>query len=381
MVEEVNTSFTSKQQRFHAMLPPIKGNLTLLLNPARAASAIKILLVDDSLVCLKIFSKFINELGHTVVACINAESALTLIRSGDDHFDCVLMDVNMPNMTAIEAMQFIRKENLDMTVILMSASAEYEDEAISCGANAFILKPFKKIDLEKILNKSLSSPYSKLSPTIPTSSERLRAIIVDDSAVCLKILCKSFTEIGYEVDLFFDGEQAFQHLQRCASPSLEYDLIVTDISMPVLNGLEFISLCRKKLNLRTPIYAVSSHGKNMIQALACGADGFLEKPVSPKIISETFATFHSVSDYSNRISFEIEENVLALRMKVPLLSRDTIRKLSCYSVTGPEDKLIPSASLSLTISEKATDIAPVKPEGRAPSTARSILVSSSSSSV
>ena len=152
MVEEVNTSLASNKLRFHAVLPPIKGDLTLPLNQAREASAINILLVDDSMVCLKIFSKFINELGHRVVACINAESALTLIRSRDTRFDCLLMDVNLPNMTAIEAMQFIKKEDLDMKVILMSASAEYEDEAISCGANAFIVKPFKKFDLENERN-------------------------------------------------------------------------------------------------------------------------------------------------------------------------------------------------------------------------------------
>ena len=367
MLEAVNISLAEAKLKFQStLLPPIAGNVSKY--PTRVKSetdTFRILVVDDSLVCLKIFSKFISDLGHNVVVCSNALGALALIRSTDQPFDCLLIDVNMPSMTAIEATRILRQNETDMKIIIMSASSEYHDEAIACGPHAFILKPFQKTELKKILSTVLvdktqfsSRPDASesISPRVRSSGEKMRAIIVDDSAVCLKMLGKSFSELGYEVDLFFDGEQAFKHLQQCDAFSISYDLIVTDISMPLLNGLEFITLCRTALNIKAPIYALSAHGQNMIKALGCGADGFLEKPVSPKALSETFATFASVREYSDRMTFEVEDDVLAVRMRVPLLSRGTARKLredpNDRFKTMPKAPSAPRSSISRSISRE-----------------------------
>ena len=82
----------------------------------------------------------------------------------------------------------------------------------------------------------------------------------------------------YTIDVAVDGNQACEKLDQ-----FEYDLIMTDLLMPFVGGLEIINKIRNELKLKTPIIVLSALGdeETIIEALKLGADDYITKPFSP----------------------------------------------------------------------------------------------------
>jgi len=107
------------------------------------------------------------------------------------------------------------------------------------------------------------------------SEVKRNILVVDDEAQITRVLKTSLSSQGYGIRTAADGEEALQVFQDW-SP----DLIVTDLRMPVMDGLE---LCRKvRTTSRVPIIVLSVKGEEMIkvQALDAGADDYVTKPFS-----------------------------------------------------------------------------------------------------
>lgn len=100
--------------------------------------------------------------------------------------------------------------------------------------------------------------------------------LVDDSATMLMSLRNTLEMHGLKVDTARDGQEAFQRLQSGLKP----DLIITDINMPNMNGLDFIRHARTVLRF-TPILALTteSESSKRDEAKKLGATGWLVKPV------------------------------------------------------------------------------------------------------
>jgi two-component system chemotaxis response regulator CheY len=101
-------------------------------------------------------------------------------------------------------------------------------------------------------------------------------LVVDDSAVMLMSLKQTLEMAGFRVETASDGKAALNRIQTGLKP----DLILTDINMPVMNGLEFIKHVRPILRF-TPILALTteSQASKRDEAKRLGATGWLVKPV------------------------------------------------------------------------------------------------------
>ena len=117
---------------------------------------LKFLIVDDFSTMRRIVRNSLKELGYTNVdEAEDGVAALTKLSSS--HFDFVVSDWNMPNMTGIELLKAIRADaNLkSLPVLMVTAEAKKEniDEAAESGANGYVLKPFTTATLEQKLNE------------------------------------------------------------------------------------------------------------------------------------------------------------------------------------------------------------------------------------
>ena len=138
--------------------------------------------------------------------------------------------------------------NPKIPILTMSSSNLFKHDALRSGADEFLMKPFLKSDLDDCIKKLLlrkketdKESFERFNEQIEANiinrnpkdfmSETLRAMVVDDSAVSLKIVGKLISELGYDGDLFYNGQQALQHLEKCADHNF-YDVIITDINMP-----------------------------------------------------------------------------------------------------------------------------------------------------
>jgi two-component system, chemotaxis family, chemotaxis protein CheY len=110
----------------------------------------------------------------------------------------------------------------------------------------------------------------------------LRALIVDDSAVMRKVIERALRQAGLELTEVLEagnGEEALQVLRGDTAGSL--DLIMSDINMPVMDGLQFLELKRdEKLAQGVPVVMITTEGSEqaVLRALSAGAQGYICKP-------------------------------------------------------------------------------------------------------
>jgi DNA-binding response OmpR family regulator len=110
----------------------------------------------------------------------------------------------------------------------------------------------------------------------------MKALICEDDEMVLKMVEFRLQKEGFDVILASDGKEAIEKIKN-----LKPDVIITDIMMPYLTGLEIVHHVRQVLNFTTPIIIVSSIGleKTVIEAFQLGADDFITKPFSPNELS------------------------------------------------------------------------------------------------
>ena len=106
-------------------------------------------------------------------------------------------------------------------------------------------------------------------------NNKKRILVVEDDAEMRSLLKDFFTEEGFETDSVSNGSEAFRKLVR--EP---FDLVITDIRMPGLTGLDILPGI-KKLQPNVPIIVITAFGSDEIRlrAMARGATAYLEKPI------------------------------------------------------------------------------------------------------
>ena len=103
----------------------------------------KVLIAEDSGVMRKIILRTLNGLGFNDVVEA-ADGAIAWDAFQSDHFDLVLSDWNMPNMSGIELLRAIRESGADVPVLMITTESEQSRvvDAIQAGANSYLVKPF-----------------------------------------------------------------------------------------------------------------------------------------------------------------------------------------------------------------------------------------------
>jgi two-component system chemotaxis response regulator CheY len=117
--------------------------------------------------------------------------------------------------------------------------------------------------------------------------DKVRALIIDDSSVMRKIVERSLRQAGIdlaEVREAGNGAEALQALQASG-----VDLILCDINMPVMDGIEFLRQMQGEPNAKgVPVVMITTEGSesHVVQALSIGARGYIRKPFTPEQVKE-----------------------------------------------------------------------------------------------
>ncbi len=111
-------------------------------------------------------------------------------------------------------------------------------------------------------------------------------LIVDDSGTMRKIIMRGIRQAGYKVEVFKEAGDGLQGLEQLDDGGV--DLILSDVNMPNMNGLDFVKAVRQKHGNGTPIVMITTEGSDDIvnEARASGANGYLKKPFTPEKIQE-----------------------------------------------------------------------------------------------
>jgi CheY-like chemotaxis protein len=220
--------------------------------------------------------------------------ALEWIRRGDA-FDAAILDVQMPQMDGITLAQEIRKLKKDLPLVMFSSLGSREIEAGEgpSAANLFaahLTKPLKPSHLfDALINLFGSAPQAAAPRQRTAPSEKLaldpgmagrlplRILIAEDNLVNQKLALRLLQQMGYRADVAGNGLEALQALERQA-----YDVILMDVQMPEMDGLEATRQIIQRWGEGRPrIIAMTANAMQGDREtfLKAGMDDYVSKPV------------------------------------------------------------------------------------------------------
>lgn len=206
--------------------------------------------------------------------------------------DLVISSLYLPDMTGTDLVHQIRESDSHNETAFMLISSEtrfrYLDPIRQAGAVGILPKPFTQQELIVALSTTLDLIDSEHLTLEEQGAQALRVLVVDDSALARKHICRvlSGMEIPLEnIDVAEDGEQALAKVN-----SEYYDFVVSDYNMPVMDGMELVDRIRSSSNQSSiPVLMVTSEtDENRLAAVQqAGVSAICDKPFEP-------ATVHSL---------------------------------------------------------------------------------------
>ena len=199
--------------------------------------------------------------------------------SVSNYYDAILMDVRMPVLDGLDAARTIRKlQRRDarvVPIIAMTANAFADDvkQTKDAGMDAHLSKPIQTDVLYRTLSELLK---------VDKDVRRKQILVVDDVEVNRAVI-KSTLEDDYEIIEAENGKQALDIL----SHNRGIDAVITDVQMPEMDGVELISEIRKTEKYRHVVIIANTQFGDPEQEeklLALGANDFVYKPTTPKIV-------------------------------------------------------------------------------------------------
>ncbi|MEN2412269.1 response regulator transcription factor [Flavobacterium mesophilum] len=109
----------------------------------------------------------------------------------------------------------------------------------------------------------------------------MRIVLAEDNDILRKSLSFFLESKGFDVDQFSDGKDALEAIEKN-----NYDLILTDINMPGISGMEITQYVRETINSDVPIIILTSSGveQTELDSFDLGANEFIAKPISPAVL-------------------------------------------------------------------------------------------------
>ena len=116
-------------------------------------------------------------------------------------------------------------------------------------------------------------------------------LIVDDSATMQKIVMRGIRQAGFDIAEIKEAGDGAQGLEVLGGGMV--DVVLSDVNMPNMNGLEFVSKVRAQFGAKPPIVMITTEGSEEVvaDAIAKGANGYIKKPFTPEKVQEVVGPF------------------------------------------------------------------------------------------
>jgi len=283
-------------------LPFEKGEETGIAEPDFEQQGLRALIVDDERqVCEQtavLLGKIKIGAEWRLSGAEGVERVKEAHREGRD-IDLCLIDWKMPDMDGVEVTRRIRREvGYDVPIVMISAYdvSEVEEEARAAGVNGFLPKPLYRSSVYAVIKAALEHKGQFFNTGAPKPAGRpldgLRLLMAEDNALNQEIAATLLRMSGAVVDCAEDGRQALQAF--LASKPGDYDAILMDVQMPVMDGHEAARNIRASGHpqaLTIPIIATTANAfsDDISAALAAGMDAHVSKPLDMAQLCKTLA--------------------------------------------------------------------------------------------
>ena len=208
-----------------------------------------------------------------------------------DEYAAFIIDWLMPDMNGVEVVRRVRTIIGDEKPIIILTAYDWsdiEEEARAAGVTAFCSKPIFLSELREVLESPLATPKEEDDKAQAVSFKGKKVLLVEDNELNQEIAVEILQGAGFVVEVADDGEAAVERMEQSAPG--QYDLILMDIQMPIMNGYEATEKIRALGDPRVagiPIIAMTANAfdEDRRAALEAGMNGHIAKPIDiPKLM-------------------------------------------------------------------------------------------------
>jgi two-component system sensor histidine kinase/response regulator len=247
----------------------------------------RLLIVDDNATNRRILSQLALSWQVTSVAVESGDEALAVLNS-DDSFDFAILDMQMPDMDGVMLARAIRQipSFSELPLVLLTSLGQQDPSGEEKLFAACLSKPAKPVviadTLAHLQTRSQKAPGPSPATISPESDSTVqqseRVLLAEDNSVNQKVALHMLTRLGYRADLAADGQEVLQAVAR-----QPYDIILMDVHMPEMDGLEATRRLRENppeggrpwiIALTAGVMESDREG-----CLDAGMDDFITKPI------------------------------------------------------------------------------------------------------
>ena len=259
----------------------------------------RVLVVDDNATNRRILEEMLGNWGMVPESASGVRAAMEMLRAAQDRgepYRLVLTDANMPELDGFALASQIKGDNqMGSTVIMMLTSGDYPGDISRCeelGVTAYLLKPVKQSELLDAMMLALGVETPEDEASLPSAKRTsrlgpLRVLLAEDSLVNQKLAVGLLKKWGHSVVVTSNGREALAALE-----SQHFDLVLMDVQMPEMDGLEAVAEIRasdKRSGRHMPIIAMTAHAMkgDRERCLEAGMDDYVSKPIHAHQLFET----------------------------------------------------------------------------------------------
>ncbi len=242
---------------------------------------------DDEEVCRSIV-KAMSRVGVVTDYATDGETAVRMMRehrNAGRPYDLILLDWKMPALDGLETARLIRKKYSDKIPILLLTAydwSEIEAEAIEIGIDHFLPKPFFMSTFKEAVRRMMDVHRNNETGNQPDVVRNKHILVVDDVEINRLILVELLSSLGADCDEAVNGRDALETFEQ--SQPGDYDLILMDVQMPVMDGYAASRAIRSSGHPAAqtiPIIAITANAfvDDVRDAIDSGMDAHIAKPV------------------------------------------------------------------------------------------------------
>jgi signal transduction histidine kinase/CheY-like chemotaxis protein/ligand-binding sensor domain-containing protein len=244
----------------------------------------KVLVVDDNATNRRILQLQLENWNLKYVMAHSGKSALEIL-STQSGFDLVISDMQMPEMDGVELTQLIKKKHQALPVILLSSVGDETRNKYPDLFTSVLTKPVKQQHLSRVILSALQQQpklvetdrkpekllHENFAVTYP-----LKIMVAEDNEINQKLILKVLERLGYKANLATTGKEVIEILDQ-----QYHDVILMDMQMPEIDGLEATRYIRKNNTQQPVIVALTANAmaEDREECFKSGMDDYISKPI------------------------------------------------------------------------------------------------------
>ena len=269
---------------------------------SKVISEKRILVVDDNATNREVVKDILKNwnVAHIGLAESGADALQLMQAAVEDSnpYDLAVLDMHMPEMDGLELAKIIRDDHrLKEMRLVMLSSIDCKDAAKIL--DAWLTKPARQSELHNCFMRLFGEAQDEFKNPIVEDNGwwfgGKQLLLVEDNEVNQDIAREILIDVGFDVDVRENGELALQAVQE-----KDYDVVMMDIQMPIMDGLEATKQIRSLGGgyAELPIIAMTAHALSgdSDKSLAAGMNGHVTKPVDPDMVFKELSNWVASSD-------------------------------------------------------------------------------------